>query len=168
MATILDEAGAAIEDEAGGFIYDEAGAPPVIVFSASVARLRWTVLRARNSQGAGMTLTMAVTSTDDVQVLIQGLVNGVASDPTSYPVAMAWVAMPQYGAPAAPSVSSGSWNTAVWETDSSGGAAQYWSSCLVGGQNGGVVLTAGAWQTFVKITTSGSVPILPGPVLLLS
>ena len=78
---------------------------------------------------------------------------------------MAFVEMPQYGAAAAPAASSGSWNTAGWETDA---CRQYWVSCLVGPENGGVSLTAGAWQCFVMITTSGSVPILPGPVLLLA
>lgn len=141
---------------------------PAIFSLTGPYRLRWTALRGRNSEGTGMALSMAVTSTDDVQALIQYLVNGAASDPTGFPVAAAFAAMPAYGAPAAPAASSGTWNTATWETDTAGGSPQYWGSVLVGPQNGGIVLAAGAWQTFWKITTSSSVPILPGPLLLLS
>lgn len=177
MAAILDEAGLALLDEGAGIIYDEAGAGPAVIFSAvrsrrlwSVVRSRrlWSVVRARNSEGAGMVLTQPAVSTEPVQVQIGALLDGAAYDPTGDAAAMAFVTVPTIGPAAAPASSSPSWVTASWETDSSP-VTSYWVTLLVG-PNGGVNLTAGSWQVFVRISdsSSGALPILDGPVLVLT
>ena len=56
---------------------ESAPASEPVIFSLGPSRLRWTVLKARNSQGAGMTLNQAAVSTDDVQILVQALASGI-------------------------------------------------------------------------------------------
>lgn len=110
------------------------------------------------------TLTMPVTSTQPVQQQIIATSGGSPYDPSGDTVSVAFVPVPQYGPP--PSPSSGQWNAATWEVDSS--PTTYWASCLVGPANGGVVLAQGAYQIFVKVTDNPAVPVLAGWSLLIS
>lgn len=98
------------------------------------------------------------TSTQYVQQQVTALLNGAAYDPSGLPVAVAFVPVPTYGPP--PDPTSAQWNTASWETDAN--PVTYWASILVGPLNGGVSLTAGSYQMFVKITGSPEVPVIAG------
>lgn len=147
------------------------GSAPVItqpaVFIITVARQRWSVADGRNSHGGGMTLTQPAVSTEAVQLLVEAIQGGAVYNPTGDPVAVAFVAMPSSGPAPAPAAGSSAWNAATWETDP---GPQYWASCMVGPAGGVVTLAAGGYQVFVKISdgSSGEVPILPGPVLLIT
>lgn len=56
----------------------------------------------------------------------------------------------------------GDWNTGSWATTSSGG---YQAQILVGPANGGVALTVGVYQIWVKVTDSPEVPVIPADLL---
>lgn len=109
-------------------------------------------------------ITQPQTSTQYVQQQVTALLDGAPFDPSSLPVEIAFVPQPNYGPP--PDPSSGQWKTATWETDSN--PVTYWASVLVGPLNGGVSLTAGAYQIFVRITSSPEVPVIPGWSLVLT
>lgn len=104
------------------------------------------------------------TSTQYVQQQVIAQLDGSPFDPTSLPVEVAFVPQPNYGSP--PDPSGDQWNTATWESDAS--PVTYWASVLVGPLNGGVSLTAGAYQIYVRITSSPEVPVIAGWSLLLT
>jgi hypothetical protein len=119
---------------------------------------------ARNgSGGLGRTLTQPATSVNYVQVQVIATLDGAAYDPTGDAVAVAFVPQPQYGPP--PDPASGQWNTAGWETDP---GPVYWASCLTGPSGGGVSLTAGAYAVAVMVTDDPAVPVMWGPVLVVT
>jgi hypothetical protein len=80
---------------------------------------------------------------------------GAAINPTGDTVQMAF--MPQGVNPG-----SGDWHTGSWATTSGGG---YQAQCLVGPANGGVALTAGVYQIWVKATDNPEVPVIPADLL---
>jgi hypothetical protein len=92
---------------------------------------------------------MLATSTMLVQVPIQATLDGEPYDPTGDVVSMAFVV--GSGQPA--SFNSGSWQTTV--------QGYYLAQCLVGPENGGVVLAPATYGIFVKIVDNPEVPILP-------
>lgn len=85
--------------------------------------------------------------------------------PTSDPVFMAFVSQPTYGPPAMPASSSPAWNVASWTTDSDG---TFWATCMVGPNNGGVVLTAGAYVIAVRVNDPAATPELWGWGLIIT
>jgi hypothetical protein len=122
------------------------------VAPVSVSPVLFSLGRARNgASGLGGTLTQPATSSPFVQVQVIATLDGAPYDPTADPVAIAFVPVPQYGAP--PNPVSGQWNTASWETDSSSSLTTYWASVLTGPS--GVSLTAGAWAIAVQVTDGG-------------
>jgi hypothetical protein len=140
-------------------------APPVI-FRLGTARHLWTAATARNNEGGGMFLTQPAVSLQAVQVMVSALQNGAPYDFSGDPVSMAFVVNPAYGTAPAPAASSEAWNAATWETDP---GPAYWATCLVG--PGAVSLTAGtAYTVYLKITSasSGEVPVIPGPALVIT
>lgn len=121
----------------------------------------WTVTSARNGSrgsGAGMgSLALLAQSTEPVQVAIAAVSNGAAYDPTGGVVAMAFVPKQASGQP--PDPTSGQWQPASWQVDP---GPVYWASILVGPLNGGVVLAAGSYIVYVRITDNPEVPVKPG------
>ena len=107
------------------------------------------------------TLTQSAVSTQYIQVEVTALQAGAAYDPTGNAVAIAFV--PDASPP--PDPSGGEWNTASWETDS---GPVYWAQILVGPANGGVVLAAGSYVAWVRVTASPEVPAFPGAYLIIS
>lgn len=106
-------------------------------------------------------LTIPAVSTQPFQQQVYALSGGSAYDPTSDPVAVAFIAVPGYGP--VPSPGDSDWHTASWETDA---GPAYFASILVGPANGGLVLTQGTvYQAFVKVTDNPAVPVLPGWLL---
>ena len=104
-------------------------------------------------------LSQSALSTQYVQVQVTATVNGTSYNPTGDTVQMAFVTVTS--PPASPSA----WNAAAWETDP---GPVYWASCLVGPSNGGVVLAAGSYFVWVKVTDSPAVPVLSGPILTIT
>ena len=123
---------------------------------------------ARNgSRSGGPVLTQAATSSPYLQVQVIATLYGNSYDPTSDVVQVAFVPLPNSGS--VPNPVSGQWNTAGWETDSSPAVpAVYWASILTGPAPGGVALAAGAYKVAVQVTDSPSVPVLWGPILVIS
>lgn len=83
-------------------------------------------------------------------VYVEVPVSSTPHDPTGDPVYMAFVAQ-------GVTPSSGDWNVASWVADASPPTA----ACLVGPVNGGVVLPAGIYVVWVRITDSPEVPAIP-------
>lgn len=108
-------------------------------------------------------LTQLATSTEPVQLLVEATQGGSQYNPSGDPVAIA--ILPDTSP--APAFGSSSWNTASWEVDP-GDPPSYWASLLVGPLNGGLVLTAGTYVVYVKITDNPAVPIKPGAYLAIS
>jgi hypothetical protein len=98
------------------------------------------------------------TSLQYVGVDVRATLAGVATDPTSDTVKMAFVA------PAA-IPNSGDWNSATWSTDSTGKTPIYTAFCLIG-PGGTIALTAGTYAVFVKVTDAPEIPVLPVAGLL--
>jgi hypothetical protein len=104
------------------------------------------------------TLTQSVLSTQYVQTLVQ-TVAAVAYDPTGDSVSFAFT-----NANAFPAQQPGDedWNEGSWVTWP---GSQYWAQILVGPANGGVVLSTGRWQAYLKVTDDPEVPVLQPFVL---
>ncbi len=88
-------------------------------------------------------------STVYVQVLISA--NGI--DPTSNEVQFAFTPSTY------PETQPGDddWNSASWAVSP---GPQYWAQCLVGPENGGIVLATGLYLVWVKIISDPEVPVL--------
>ena len=129
-----------------------------------MAVVLWSVTRGRNGTGAGPVLTQPATSAQYVQAQVYATLAGAVYSPVNDTVQVAFVPQPATGPP--PNPASGQFNAAYWQTDSTGPTAVYWASCMVG--PGGVVLAAGAYATAWQVTDSPTVPVLWGPVLLIT
>jgi hypothetical protein len=84
--------------------------------------------------------------------------NGQPISPTTDTVQFAF--MPQQG----PGPGSGDWHAGSWATGTIG---PYQAQCLVGPENGGVVLPIGVYVIWVKITDSPEVPVIQADSLQL-
>jgi hypothetical protein len=84
-----------------------------------------------------------------VQEPVAAFVAGVAIDPTSDVVAMAFTAV---GA----KPGSGDWHTGSWDTAPAG---TYLAQCLVGPGSGGVTLSVGIYDMWVRVTDNPTIPV---------
>jgi hypothetical protein len=112
---------------------------------------KWTI------GGADM-LTIAAVSTEYVRVPVQATVAGLAVNPTTLPVSMAFLtsnADPQ----------SGDWHTASWDTTPSGG---FVAQCLIGPSPGVVQLTAATYWAWIRIEDTPEVVIRPAGMLTIT
>jgi hypothetical protein len=92
-----------------------------------------------------------------VRVQVRNKQSGAYTDPTGGTVQMAF---PAVGVDPV----SGDWKTASWETDPTPTPPAYYARCLVG-PAGTVALAAGTYDTWVKVTATPEIPILPaGPM----
>lgn len=99
-------------------------------------------------------LTQLATSTKYFWQEISATDNaGNTIDPTSDPVAIAFLAQPNYGPPPDPQDSD--FHPAIWAT---GPGPTYWAGILVGPENGGLVLAKGPWISCVRVTDNPEVP----------
>lgn len=96
-----------------------------------------------------MALTISHLSKEYVRVPVRATEAGAPVDPTADTVTMAF---------AAAGVQPSSWNTASWETDPTATPARYFARCLVG--PGAVVLAAGRYVVWLKITDNPEAPVL--------
>lgn len=103
-----------------------------------------------------MTLTISSLSVQYVRAPVAAELNGAVYNPTSDTVQFAFMAV---GATPA----SGDWHAGSWETVT-GPPAQYIARCLVGG-TAGVVLTAGTYVVWLKVTDNPEVPVAQVGVL---
>lgn len=109
-------------------------------------------------------LSQYAVSTEPVQFQVVAWDDGASYNPSSDPVYVAFV--PVTGSN--PSPAGATWNTASWEVDAGNPQASYWASILVGPLNGGIVLTAGTYLCFVKVTDNPAVPVKAGAYLTIS
>jgi hypothetical protein len=93
-------------------------------------------------------LNLFAASLQYVKVPVSATVNGVAYDPTSDTVQIAFT-------PVARDPDSADWLTASWETDGS----SYFARVLVG-PGGSVQLAAGTFAVWVKVVDDPEVPVL--------
>jgi hypothetical protein len=100
-------------------------------------------------------VTMSRLSTQYVQVPIQAIVAGVAYNPSSLTVKLAFMAA--WGQP-----QSGDWKTGTWDTSTAPGI--YLAQCLVG-PAGTVTLPVGDYAIWVQITGSPEVPVIQAGTL---
>lgn len=99
--------------------------------------------------------TIPASSLVHVMVPVAAKRNGVAVDPTSDTVQMAFLDEdPETASPA-----SDDWKTASWETNSAVTPNQYEAKCLVG-TGGATTLTSGTWWVWVKVTDSPEAPVI--------
>lgn len=109
-----------------------------------------------------VTLTQLATSSMPIQIQVAAIKNGSAYDPSNgdtNPVSIAFV--PITSPPSSPDPTSGEFNTAYWEADSTS-PPTYWASILVGPNNDGISLTVGSYLAVVKITDPSATPVLQG------
>lgn len=118
----------------------------------------WRVQSLSTRWSAQMTTkTIASTSTEFVQARIPAPVkNGVAVDPTSDAVKMAFIV-----GTALPGVSD--WKSASWDNPGDG---TYIAQCLVGPTGGTVTLTVATYQVWVQITDNPEQPVIPAGTLV--
>lgn len=128
---------------------------------ATAQPVMWSVPEGRNAGGTGMFLTQPAASSGNVQAQVYATVYGAAYDPAGDTVQAAFIPAPTAGLP--PDPASGQWHPASWVTDP---GPVYWASVLVG--PGGVVLTAGSYYTAWQVTDNPTVPVLWGPVLVIT
>lgn len=96
--------------------------------------------------------TLSALSTEYIPIQVSASVNGQSGyNPTSDAVSMAFI-----NGTANPQTSD--WHTASWQTYSSPSGASYIAVCLVG-PTGGVVLSVGTYNIWLKITDSPEVPV---------
>jgi hypothetical protein len=98
------------------------------------------------------TLTQSALSTEFVQVLVS-VTSTNAYDPTSDSVSFAFTSA---GAFPAVQPGDGDWNAGVWVTYP---GPLYYAQVLIGPENGGVVLSEGRWQAWLRVTDSPAVPV---------
>lgn len=90
-------------------------------------------------------LQRSASSTTYVRAKVKATVAGVAVNPTSDTVSMAFLAS---GSPGA-----SDWKAASWDTDSSTSPPTYRAQCLIG-PSGVITLTAGLYTVWVRIQDS--------------
>lgn len=93
--------------------------------------------------------TISSLSTEYLQVPVQASLNGTPYNPTGDPVEFAFVTGSGYPVTWYP----GSWVTTVQSI--------YLAQCLIGPQNGGVVLAPGTYTVWVQITDFPEIPVQP-------
>ena len=94
------------------------------------------------------TKTIYTASAEWVRVRVAATKLGVAYSPASDTVQIAFVAPGS-------SIASATWNNATWETVAA--TSTYYAGVLVG--TGGVVLAAGTYSVFCKVTDSPETPV---------
>jgi hypothetical protein len=98
-------------------------------------------------------LDLSVLSTEYVLIPVQALVDGVATDPTIYPVQFAFTAI-------GVDPSGLDWVDAGWQGGTTNGL--YIAQCLVG-PAGTITLTPGLWAIWIKVTSNPEIPVMqPG------
>jgi hypothetical protein len=98
--------------------------------------------------------TFSAASLEPVLVPVDARRDGATVDPTENTVQMAFLDEP----PETASPESGDWKTASWETNPTTDPDRYEAKCLVG-TGGAVVLAAGTWYVWVKVTDSPDIPV---------
>lgn len=117
------------------------------------AQSRWIITRPAG--GLSMAQTISTASLEYVRVPVTVTKSGAAYNPTGDTVQMTFVS-------SARSPNAGdTWYAGSWETAGS----TYYALCLVG-PGGTVVLTAGTWYVWVKVTDAPEVPALPAGVIV--
>lgn len=105
--------------------------------------------------------TQSVLSTRYCQVrVLATLPDGSAYNPTGDTVRMAFMAKPPDNVPG-----TGDWHTGSWTTIGNGA---YFAQCLVGPNNGGVVLTEGEYTVWVQVIDNPEIPTEPVGTLTIS
>ena len=104
------------------------------------------------------TLTQSSLSTQYVQVLVRATA-AIPYDPSRDLVAFAFTNARAFPAQVP---GDGDWNPGTWDVWP---GPLYYAQILVGPANGGVVLSTGTWQSWVKISDSPEIPVLQ-PFLL--
>lgn len=94
-------------------------------------------------------MDLSSVSTEDVYVPVTAVLNGASYDPTADTVQVAF--LPNRIRP-----STDDWHAATWSTT---GGTNY-AVCLVGPENGGVVLDIGTWVVWVRVVDSPEVPVM--------
>ncbi len=102
------------------------------------------------------TLTQSSLSTQYVQVLVQ-VTAAAPYDPSRDTVAWAFTNAQAFPAQQPDTWYPGSWD--IWP------GPLYYAQILIGPANGGVVLSTGTWQAWVKVTDQPEIPVLQ-PFLL--
>lgn len=88
-------------------------------------------------------------SLEYVNATVAYKVNGAYTDPTGYPVAMAFPA---------PGTTPVTFYSASWDTDPTTSPPTYIAKCLVG-SGGAVTLASGTYDVFVKVTGAVEQPV---------
>lgn len=96
-------------------------------------------------------ITRSVLDTEWLSYPVKLVVGGVTINPTGDPVAFAL--MPN---PANTNPGSGDWHTGSWTTT---GTGTYEAQILIGPANGGIPVTVGLYNVWIRITDSPEVPI---------
>lgn len=96
-----------------------------------------------------MALRISVLSKEYIRVPVEATVAGAPYDPTADVVSFAFT---QAGDPT-------SWTTGTWETDTTTSPSTYLARVLVG--PGGLVVAAGRWNLWMKITDTPEIPVIP-------
>lgn len=91
-------------------------------------------------------MILASTATEYVRVPFAGKVAGVAVNPTTGSVDLAFVAADLIGEPAG-----GDWKAGTWETDTTQTPNLYYGRVLVG-SGGTVTLAAGLYGVWIRVT----------------
>jgi hypothetical protein len=107
----------------------------------------------RQTARGGVMLTISTASLEYVLIPVAARASGASVDPTGDTVQMAILSTED--APV-----SGDFKTASWETDATTTPDTYYARCLVG-TGGAIVLAAGLYQVWVKITDSPEAPVKP-------
>jgi hypothetical protein len=102
------------------------------------------------------TITQSSLSTQYVQVLVQ-VTAAAPYDPSRDTVS--WAFTP---ASAFPAQQPATWNPGSWDVWP---GPLYYAQVLIGPANGGIVLSTGTWQSWVKISDDPEIPVLQ-PFLL--
>jgi hypothetical protein len=99
------------------------------------------------------TVTMSRLSTQYVLIPVQATVAGEAISPAGFPVAFQF-------APVG-TTPTGSWTAGSWQDGTTNGF--YMAQCLIGPENGGLVLAPALYAIWIQITGNPEVPVLqPG------
>jgi hypothetical protein len=97
----------------------------------------------------------SIGSREYVPMVITARLNGIVTDPTGFPVEIAFTADGDTTAPT-------SFTAATWDVDTSGATPLYIAKVLVG-PGGALQLAVGVWNSWAKVTASPEIPLIPGP-----
>jgi hypothetical protein len=114
-----------------------------------------------------ITLEQLAGSTEPIQFAIAAIdAEGNSYDPSADSCAVAFAAVTS--PPTAFDPSTATWYTAAMETQPGNPVPVYWVTILVGPLNGGVVLAAGSYTCYVRVTDNPAVPVKRGAWLNLT